>query len=326
MTIEENVNVAIIGAGPAGIGVALGLAKQGVKSILLIERQEKIGGIPSLYRKNRAGIRTFLNLVRARIIFGEDYVNLLNEKLLKSEVDILLESKVLEISPKENKLSLVNPDKGKFTIKANVFILACGARENTLMELGWIMGSRPANMYFSKSLLELSDQHDILPMRKPVIIGSDLNAFAAAAKLRRSGASNANIIENKRNSKTPFHKRLYFNLFNSKPNFHGNIESVKIVGKHSASAVELSNGKVLNCDGIVVCGDLIPNSELALENNLKVETPSRKPVVASNYQLSEPGWFAAGNMLGDGFHGAEWCYHNGLRVAKKVADYLNSGK
>lgn len=326
MTIDKNVNVAIIGAGPAGIGVALGLAKRGVKSILLIERQDKIGGIPSLYKKKRSGIRTFLNLFRGRIIFGEDYVNLLNKKLLKSTVDILLESKVVDITPKKNKLSLVNPDKGKFTIKANVFILACGARENTLMELGWIAGSRPSNIYFSKSLLELSDQHNILPMRKPVIIGSDLNAFAAAAKLKKSGASNANIIENKRNSKTPFPKKLYFNLFNSKPNFHGKIKSVKIVGKHSVSAVELSDGKILDCDGIVVCGDLIPNSELAIENKLKVRIPSRKPVIASNYQLSEPRWFAAGNMLGDGFHGAEWCYHNGLRVAKKVSDYLNSEK
>ncbi len=326
MAYQQNVNVAIIGAGPAGIGVALGLAKQGVKSILLIERQEKIGGIPSLYKKKDSSIRTFLNLCRGRILFGEEYVNRLNKKLIKSEVEILLESKVLDISPKKNKLSLVNPDKGKFTIEANGIVLACGARENTLMELGWIKGSRPGNIFFSKSLLELLDQHAILPLRKPVIIGSDLNAFAAAAKLKRSSASNANIIENKRTSKTSFPKRFYFNLFNSKPNFHGNIESVKIVGKHSASAVELSNGKILDCDGIVLCGDLIPNSELALENNLKVEVPSRKPVIGSDYQLSEPGWFVAGNMLGDGFNGAEWCYYNGLRVAKKVVHYLNSGK
>ncbi len=82
------------------------------------------------------------------------------------------------------------------------------------------------------------------------------------------------------------------------------------------------NGKNIPCDGIVICGELIPNSELALNGNIKVELHSRNPVVAEDYQVSEPGGFAAGNILG-GFHGAEWCYFNGRRVARAVANYLS---
>ena len=49
---------------------------------------------------------------------------------------------------------------------------------------------------------------------------------------------------------------------------------------------------------------------------------ARKPVVVEDYQLSASGWFAAGNILG-GFHGAEWCFFNGRRVARSVVNYLS---
>jgi hypothetical protein len=81
----------------------------------------------------------------------------------------------------------------------------------------------------------------------------------------------------------------------------------------------------------MICGDLVPNTELALMGNLRVDLASRRAAVGSGYQLraavgsgyqlSEPGWFAAGNILGD-YHGAEWCYFNGRRVACQVAKYL----
>ena len=98
---------------------------------------------------------------------------------------------------------------------------------------------------------------------------------------------------------------------------------MEVVGSKTASGIRLSkDGNLIPCDGIVVCGELIPNSELALQGLLKVELPSRKPVVGRNYQLSKPGWFAAGNILG-GYHGAEWCYFNGRRVARAVKNYFS---
>jgi hypothetical protein len=71
----------------------------------------------------------------------------------------------------------------------------------------------------------------------------------------------------------------------------------------------------------MICGELVPNTGLALMGNLRVDLASRRVVVGSGHQLSEPGWFAAGNILGD-YHGAEWCYFNGRRVACQVAKYL----
>ena len=321
----EHFKVIIIGGGPAGIGAAIGLSKKGIKSIVVLERSDKLGGIPSLYKKKRGGVRTFIRWSRGGIpVFGEEYAQWLETQMSKQNIEFRLQSQVIGIEPKEKKVSLVSPDKGQISLTADAIIMACGSREETPTERGFIMGARPTRVFFTKHLLQLIDDHSLLPMQNPVIIGSDLIAYAAAAKLRKAGAEEAIIVDNRRSPKCSIFQRLYFRRW-SKPVFYGSnsLESISVVGSGAVTGVRLSNGDFIKCDGIAVCGELIPNSELALEGNIKVELPSRKPLVGQDYQLSEPGWYAAGNLLG-GFHGAEWCYFNGTKVAKKVVKYLSN--
>ena len=324
MNSENKFNVAVIGAGPAGIGTALGLAKRGIKSVLLVERSDDIGGIPFVYKKKNGGIPTFINWIRGRVIFGEDYAGWLNNRLSNTDTQIWLSSKVVRIDTENKTITLVNSEKGTVDITANAIVLACGAREKSAVEFGWLSGARSGRTFFSKNLLELIDHHDKLPMREPVVIGSDLNAYAIAAKLKTAGASRVDIVDARHRPKSPVFSRLYFRRWKSNPKFYGRIKSVTFNGNGAPSAIILDNGTSIPCDGIVLSGDLIPNSELALLAQIKMEIASRKPIVNSNYQLSNSAFFAAGNILG-GFHGAEWCYFNGLKVAKKVADYVSKG-
>ena len=324
MNSTKHFRVVIIGAGPAGIGAAIALSSLGIKSIALVERSDKIGGIPSLYKKKTGGVRTFIRWSRGGIpVFGEEYANSLKRKLAKTDVKIWLQSQVLEIEANEKKIIFVNPVKGIMSLTADAVIMACGSREKTLSERGWLTGSRPMRVFFTKQLLQLIDGNDLLPMHNPVIIGSDLIAYAAAAKLKSAGSMEAIIVDNGRGPKCSYFERLYFRQW-TQPSFRSSaFKSVEVVGSKTASGIRLSkDGNLIPCDGIVVCGELIPNSELALQGLLKVELPSRKPIVGRYYQLSKPGWFAAGNMLG-GYHGAEWCYFNGWRVARAVKNYFS---
>lgn len=322
MDSTKHFNVLIIGAGPAGVGAAVALSKRGIKSIAIIERSDKIGGIPSFYKKKKGGVRTFVRWSRGGIpVFGEEYAQWLEKQLLKSKLRIELQSQVLNIDAKKKILTLVNPKEGEVNYSADAIVMACGSREETPAERGWLAGSRPVRVFFTKQLLSLLDDNHLLPMNNPLIIGSDLIGYAAAAKLKAAGASDAVIVDNCNRPKCSIFERLYFRMW-SNPKYQGlNSKSIEITGNKAASGVRL-NGKNIPCDGIVICGVLIPNSELALIGNIKVELPSRKPVVTEDYQLSESGWFAAGNILG-GFHGAEWCYFNGRRVARAVVNYLS---
>lgn len=320
---EEHVKVAIIGAGPAGIGAALGLNKRGVNTVCIVERRKEIGGIPALYKKKTVGLATFAQWRRGRVIFGEDYVRILSKKLDKSAVSVWTESQVLEIDPKNKALTLVNPNKGLRRVTADAIVLACGAREKTAAERGWITGARPARVLFTKHLLDFIDENECLPLKQPVIFGSDLIAYAAAAKLNAAGAKDSIILDRHRRPECSYFERLYFRRW-SKSKYIGPVHTAEVVGNKAVSAIKVNKNDTILCDGVVLSGELVPNSELALQSNLEVEMPSRMLILKKDNQLSEPGWFAAGNILG-GFHGAEWCYFNGLRTAKSVVNYLARG-
>ena len=321
MNSENHVKVAIVGSGPAGIGAAIGLARRGVGPIVLIERSYEIGGIPARYKAKNGRIRTIVSWKRGHVIFGQNFVNRLQRKLDKTDVQIWIESQVIKIDPDKRKLTLVNPREGKFHITADAIILACGAREKTMAERGWIAGSRSARVFFANHLLDLIDRHDILPSHNSAIIGSDLLAYSAAAKLKKAGASELTMIDTSHKPKCSFLERLYFKRW-IHPKWRGLVKSAKIISTDSMEIITSPDNRRISCDGIFVSGELVPNTELAILGSLKVELSSRKLIVKSEFQLSTNGWFAVGNMLG-GSRGAEWCYFNGLNCAKSVVKHLS---
>ncbi len=77
----------------------------------------------------------------------------------------------------------------------------------------------------------------------------------------------------------------------------------------------------LDCDGVVISGELVPNIELITAAGLAVSQPGRIPTRLGGNELSEPGWFVAGAQIG-GFHGAHWCYQDRHRAGRNVAAYL----
>ena len=318
----KDFSVVIIGAGPAGIGAASKLLKSGVKSVTIIERSDKVGGIPSFYKRKKGGVRTFMRWSWGAIpVFGQDFAAWLEKRIESPDVDLKLNSLVLEIDPKTKSVTYVNAGEGKQTISADAVIMACGAREKNVAERKWVAGSRPSRVMFTKHLLSLETAASLLPMKKPLVIGSDVIAYAAAAKLKRAGAADPVIIDNRKSPECPIHERAYFRLFGKFPYRGNRADSVEVRGTKSAEGVDFADRK-FDSDGVVVSGELVPNSELALLGDLKVNIPSRVPVVGNNSQLSEPGWFVAGNVRG-GFHGGEWCFFDGRRAAQAVIKSRN---
>jgi thioredoxin reductase len=316
----EKAKVLVIGAGPAGIGVATGLARRGIAPIILIDRGERVGGVPSLYKRKPGGVPTFVLWTQGRFVFGEQMAEHLARKLQGFKVEVWTETQVIEISPDEKNVTLVNPSRGRFQVSAEAVVLACGAREKTAAERGWIFGSRPSGLLFTKNLLDLVDQCNVHVAFRPVILGSDLIAYAASAKLKSAGALDAVIVDRSRGPDCSLPARFFFRHW-ARPRYRGGAQAVTVAGTACVSTVTPANSNEIRGDLLMICGDLVPNTDLALMGNMRVDLPSRRAAVGSDYQLSTSGWFAAGNILGN-YHGAEWCYFNGRRVARQVEKYL----
>ena len=317
---SDSYRVAIIGGGPAGLGVARGLASQSIDRVIVIERSDELGGVPARYLQKSGGVPTFVDWTGGRVLFGADLVKRLVAKLDDTNTEVLLQTQVLAVDSSKNQLTLVNPQRGKFQITAESIVMACGAREKTVAERRWISGSRAARLFFTNQLIEWIDRYDKLPLRRPLILGSDLIAYSAAAKLRAADSQEAVVLDESIRRKTPLPARLYFRRW-ANPRWCGNVCDARVIGPSAIEGITLDGGLTLECDGVTLSGELTPNSELAVLGGFQVELPSRSLVLDGHQQLSSPGWFAAGNILG-GFHGALWCYFNGRRLAPKVAKYL----
>ena len=319
MSDAQHFKVVIIGGGPAGIGTAVGLAKRGVGPVVLIDRRAKLGGTPMGYRKKPGGVPTFVEWTRGRVVFGEELAGRMTKRLAKTDTAIRLGTQVTKIDPAEKRLTLLGPD-GVRELTADAVVLAAGAREQTPAEKGWLAGARTARVGFTRHVTGWLDRHGLLPARKPVVVGSDLIAYSAAAKLRAAGSDEPVMIDRRQSPSAGFFERLFFRRW-TRPDWSGGVTAAGMKGDRAATGVQSSDGIEWPGDGVLVCGELVPNSELALLGGLAVELPSRQLQLAPGQAMSEPGWFAAGNVLG-GFHGAQWCYFNGCRLAKRIATFL----
>ena len=319
MSDAQHFKVVIIGGGPAGIGTAVGLAKRGVGPVVLIERRAELGGTPMGYRKKPGGVPTFVEWTRGRVVFGEELAGRMAKRLAKTDTAIRLGTQVTKIDPAEKRLTLLGPE-GVRELTADAVVLAAGAREQTPAEKGWLAGARTARVGFTRHVTGWLDRHGLLPARKPVVVGSDLIAYSAAAKLRAAGSDEPVMIDRRQSPSAGFFERLFFRRW-TRPDWSGGVTAAGMKGDRAATGVQSSDGIEWPGDGVMVCGELVPNSELALLGGLAVELPSRQLQLAPGQAMSEPGWFAAGNVLG-GFHGAQWCYFNGRRLAKRIATFL----
>ncbi len=317
---KSHYRVAIIGAGPAGVGTALSLAKLGVAPVLLVDRAAEIGGLPAKYEAKPGGVPTFVVWTRGRVLFGRQFVDALRRRLERTSVDVLLECQVLAVDARAKSLTLVSPGTGKAEIQADAVVFACGAREKTISERGWLAGSRPARQFFTMHLLQLLDGCHVLPLARPAIIGSDVIAHSAAAKLRTAGSGEVVMIDRRSRPAARWWEQLYFRRWRLPAWRTAAADPVTITGNQCVTGVDIGP-RHLDCDGIVLSGELLPNSELLVAAGFAVQTPDRTAVRMRRHELPAPGCFIAGAQVG-GFHGAHWCYRDGVRAAADVNRFL----
>ena len=316
----ETYRVAIIGGGPAGLGVASGLARRGIAPVIIIERRDELGGVPARYKEKSGSVPTFIDWTTGRVLVGQKLADKLVRSVEGTDTETLLQTQVLAAQRADNRLTLVNPQRGRFQIVAEAIVMCCGAREKTTAERGWISGSRAARTFFTRHLIEFLDQHGKLPVHQPVILGSDLIAYSAAAKLRAAAGGEAQMLDQQSRRQTSLAARLYFRRW-ANPSWRGGVQDATFNGSMAIRAITAAGGPTHECDGAVLCGELVPNTELALLGGFNVKLPGRELVIDESQQLSSTGWFAAGNILG-GFRGAHWCYFNGRRLSRGIARYL----
>lgn len=286
-------DLVVIGGGMAGMTAALGAVKNGVKSILVFEREHTLGGILNQCIHNAFGEKFI-----GEKVSGPEYVNFILEKLKDLRVDIKKNTSVIEIK-EDNKITYVNSTEGSKEIKAKAIILATGAREV-------YTGSVIAPTHGLTGIFTLGCAHRLinlegfLPGKNTIIIAKNKWGFLVARRILIEGGSvEAIIIEEE--LKELMDEELENLMDGFSIEIIENSRIVEVYGKTRINKVKVLNLKeditsILECDSLILSVGFRP--EIKLAQDLKIDINKTTFVPNTNeFETSKESVFACGNLI-----------------------------
>lgn len=314
----STVDIAIVGAGPAGLAAAAKLARQTTLNVVVLERESEPGGIPRHSDHSGYGLRDLRAVMR-----GPVYAQRLTEQALAAGATIRTDTMVTGWSG-DTALEITSP-LGREVIDARAVILATGARERP-RAARLIPGDRGAGVYTTGQLQGIVHLKGGKVGRRAVVVGAELVSYSAALTLKQGGCSTA--LMTTRHAKPEAYR--VFNLAARTPLLGVRIATrtrlCRIIGKPHVTGVEIENldtgaRQIVDCDTVVLTGDWVPDHELARSAGLDIDPGSLGPLVDTALRTSRPGVFAAGNLLHP-VDTADVAALDGRHVAGQVAAYL----
>ena len=312
MTTElpKTCDVLIVGGGPAGLSAAYALRAAGAGDVHVIEREPEMGGIPRHCGHSPYGMREF-----HRLMGGARYARRLTERAHQTGAVLHCNTTVMALHP-GGRVSVSGPE-GLCDIQARAVLLATGARESSRVAR-FVGGTKPGGVLNTGSLQGLVYLDGLQPVRRPLIVGSELVSFSAFLTCRHAGARPVAMVEagNRPTAIWPAH---WMPRVLGTP-VHFNTELTQIHGKARVEAVTLCRDGVsrdIEADSVIFTGKFRPENALLRQSHIRVDAATNGPEVDQFGRCSDPSYFAAGNVL-RAIETAGWCWQEGRSVATAI--------
>lgn len=296
----RNVDVAVIGAGPAGLAAAIKSKEAGISRVAIIERAEKPGGLLEQCIHNGFGLHYF-----QEDMTGPEYAHRFIEKAADLRVEMQLESMVLNISP-DRRITFVNRKDGLVTLTAGAIVLAMGCRERTGQAI-MLTGTRPAGIFTAGTAQRYINVEGFIPGKEVVILGSGDVGMIMARRLSLEGVVVKAVVE-----VLPYVGGLIRNevqclrdfdiplmLGHTVTEVHGQdrVEAVTVAKVDRDRQPVAGTAKKIGCDTLLLSVGLIPENELSRIAGIELDPLVGGPVVDETMQTSVAGIFAGGNVV-----------------------------
>ena len=319
--VDLRPEVLVIGGGPAGLTAATELATTIGGQVLVVDREQRAGGIPRHSDHLGYGVRDL-----RRVLSGPEYARRLVSAATLAGATIRTQAMVTGWST-DGSAEITTPT-GRLRVRAKATILATGARERP-RSARLVPGDRPHGVYTTGQLQNLVHLHHGNPGGRAVVVGAELVSWSAVVTLREAGCRTVLMTTEHASPESYAAFNLAGRLALRTP-VATRTRVVNIVGDVASGrlrAVELENletgaRRSVDCDTIVFTGDWIPDHELARLAGIDLDAHTRGPQVDMALRTSQPGVFAAGNLIHP-VDTADVAALDGRQVAASVRAYLH---
>lgn len=294
-------DVIVVGGGPAGLASALEAWKHGAEHILILERDQELGGILNQCIHNGFGLHHF-----KEELTGPEYAGKFIEMLKDTNVEVLLDTMVLDIDEENRCIHAMNKKQGYMQLEAKAIVLNMGCRERTRGAIA-IPGNRPAGVFTAGAAQRYVNIEGYMVGKRVLILGSGDIGLIMARRMSLEGAKvvgcvelcpysnglNRNIVQCLNDYDIP----LYLSHTITDIQGDKRVERV-IVQKVDEKRQPIPGTEItFDVDTVLLSVGLIPENELSRAAGLQMDPRTNGPVVYENMETSAEGIFASGNVV-----------------------------
>lgn len=295
----RSIDLVVIGGGSAGMAAAIEAKHNGIDNILILEKNNQLGGILDQCIHNGFGLTEF-----KEELTGPEYAARFAKQVEELEIPYLLNTYVIEIS-KDKVVTYSSKDDGVQKVQAKAIVMATGCYERNAGAIQ-LAGSRCAGVITAGAAQRYLNIHGYLCGKKIVILGSGDIGLIMARRLTLEGAQVICVAE-----LMPYSNGLNRNIAQCLNDYNIPLylsTTIKqVIGKNRLEKVILTKvderlrpipgtEQEIECDTLILSVGLIPY--ISLLENIDCPTSSTKgALVNENMETAYEGIFACGNCL-----------------------------